>query len=261
MSFFETVSTDMSKLQAEFLGPNYKYYKFIRNPSELGMSGDGSIGALADDIAGIIDYVELLVSGEGPASSTGGPLGDKFFLKTGGQCKDYKTGKLVSRSMYLNNVPTGEINFIPALPAMNVGDSFKGIIPGILNDLGDINPLAMFSAFMEGSEPPCAEVSLETINENGNASTQSGFVPINELKQLASGGNISNSVVTPEMTAALNPKPSSKETFINFCNDCLENGDTNKIIVKESSSSSTFYYLSFSLLMLYVLYKFMKKKN
>ena len=61
-NFFQTVSNDVSKLQSDFTGPNYKYYKYIRNPSELGMSGDGSIGALSNDIAGIIDYVELLVT-------------------------------------------------------------------------------------------------------------------------------------------------------------------------------------------------------
>ena len=53
-NFFEKVVTDMDSLEQEFLGPNYKYYRFIRNPNELGMSGGGSIGDLSDDIAGII---------------------------------------------------------------------------------------------------------------------------------------------------------------------------------------------------------------
>ena len=89
-NFFEKVATNMDNVEQEFLGPDYKYYKFIKSPSELGMSGGGSMGDLADDIAGIVNYVELLVSGEGRASTTGGPLGDKFFLTTGVNVKMFK---------------------------------------------------------------------------------------------------------------------------------------------------------------------------
>ena len=256
-SFFEKVAGDASKLESEFLGPNYEYHKFIRNPQQLGMSGGGSIGDLADDIAGIIDYVELLVSGEGPASSTGGPLGDKFFLTTGGQCTDVKTGKLVTRSMYLNNVPSGAINFIPAMPAMNVGSSFKGIIPGILNDIGDINPIAMFSAFMEGSEPSCAEVALETIDANNNVRTQSAFVPINELKQLESNDNIPNGTVTAEMMAELNKSSTTKESFVNLC----ANKKKNMKLFKKEGLGNSLYYSGFALLLVYILYRMIRKGN
>ena len=255
-NFFKNVANDVSKIESEFLGPNYKYYKYIRNPSELGMSGDGSIGALSDDIAGIIDYVELLVSGEGPASATGKPLGDKFFLKTGGQCKDVKTGKLVTRSMYLNNVPTGEMNFIPALPSMNVGSSFKGIIPGILNDIGDINPIAMFSAFMEGNEPPCAEVKLETIDSNNNTAMESGFIPINELKELQSSGNVPEGTLTSEMLEEMNQSSSTKESFVNMCLQRMKP----KTQVKKEDSYQTLYYSGVAMLLLYVVYRLMMRK-
>ena len=258
-NFFEKVVTDMDSLEQEFLGPNYKYYKFIRNPNELGMSGGGSISDLSDDIAGIIDYVELLVSGEGPASSTGGPLGDKFFLKTGGQCKDVKTGKLVSRSMYLNNVPSGEINFIPAMPAMNLGSDFRGLIPGILNDLGDINPLTMFSAFMEGSEPPCAEVTLETIDENSHASNKAAFVPINELKQLQSSGNVPENTVTPQMLQEMQQTSSTKESFTNFCHSCMGKHKKPGSVLKQLDTTTKIYYTGITLVILYIIYRWMNK--
>ena len=254
-NFFEDVANDMSKVEQDFLGPDYKYYKFIRNPQQLGMSADGSIDALSDDIAGILDYVELLVSGEGPASTTGRPLGDKFFLKTGGQCKDVKTGKLVTRSMYLNNVPTGDINFIPAMPSMNVGSSFKGIIPGILNDVGDINPLTMFSAFMEGNEPPCAEVTLETIDENNAVSNESGFIPINELKQLQSSGNIPDNTVTGEMLSEMKASSSTKESFVNMCTGKSNNDGP----IKKENGYQKLYVGGVALLFIYLLYRMMRK--
>ena len=94
MSFFDNIMGDMDNLEKEYLGPDYPYHKKISSPGHLSMSGHGSLGALASDIAGIVDYVQLLVSGSGRASKTGNPLGDRFFIKTGGQCKDYKTNKL-----------------------------------------------------------------------------------------------------------------------------------------------------------------------
>ena len=148
MSFFSNIMGDMSKLEQEYLGPDYPYYKKVSTPGELGMSGKGNMDALASDIAGITDYVQLLVSGSGRGSKTGKPLGDRFFLKTGGQCKDYKTKKLVTRSMYIDNVPTSNIPIISNMSGMSFPE-FRGVVPGILEDLYDINPIKMFRAFME----------------------------------------------------------------------------------------------------------------
>ena len=259
--FFEKVATDMSSLEKEYLGPDYKYYRFIRNPGQLGMSGSGSVSALSKDIAGIINYVQLLVSGEGPASSTGRPLGDKFFLKTAGQCKDVKTGKKVARSMYINNVPTGNINFIPAMPGLNVGSSFRGIIPGILNDLGDINPLAMFGAFMQGTSPPCAEVTLETIDENSRSSRGSAYVPINELQQLQSSGSIPKNTVTAQMLQEMKESSNTKETFTDFCNSCVGKQKKSTTVLKQTDMMTNVYYTGFALVLVYILYRYMKKNK
>lgn len=78
-NIFESVITDVKQVEEKLLGPSYQYYKNIKLPDEIGMSSDGSLSALGDDVDGLIAYVELLVSGEGKASSTGRPLGNKFF--------------------------------------------------------------------------------------------------------------------------------------------------------------------------------------
>ena len=75
----------MLKKKAQFLGPTYNYAKNIRSPNDMGMSGDGNMVRLAKDIAGIIAYTQLLVEGKGNANKKGSPLGNKFYLKTGGQ--------------------------------------------------------------------------------------------------------------------------------------------------------------------------------
>tara|TARA_Y100000780_G_C13694281_1_gene420781 strand:+ start:5049 stop:5801 length:753 start_codon:yes stop_codon:yes gene_type:complete len=250
MNFFNDVVTDMDKLEEEFLGPDYNYIKFINSPDDLGMSSDGSMKALKNDVEGIVSYVELLISGSGRGSKTGKPLGDRFFLKTGGQCKDYKTGKLVQRDMYIDNVPDGTIPGLSEITGMKF-DEFKGFIPGIFSNLDAINPLKMFSAFMEGEHPICAEVSLPVIDKNNNTSKQSGHIPITELKELSS------SYVTPEMRDALN-KSVNKEGFVNL--DEISNLIYNK---KENSlkqdAFSNIYLISISLLLLYISYKFMSK--
>ena len=148
-NFFDEVSKDAKKVEQELLGPDYPYWKYIKTPNELGISSGGSISHLINDIEGIINYVELLVTGYGNASSTGRPLGTKFFLKTGGQCTDVKTNKLVDRYMYVNNIPDGSIPFVTKDVGMNF-DTLEGIIPGILSDLTDINPMSFFKAFFSG---------------------------------------------------------------------------------------------------------------
>lgn len=264
MSFFDNVLTDMDNLEQEFLGPDYAYYKKVKAPSELGMSGKGNMKALASDVAGIVDYVELLVSGSGKASQTGRPLGNKFFLKTPGQCKDYKTNKLVTRSMYVDNVPRSNIPIISNLSGIKFPE-FRGIVPGILEDIYDINPLKMFRAFMEGDEPICAEVTLPVIDANDRETKQSAYIPITELLDMQSDGKIPSSTVNSAMRKALQ---NNREAFINMCDvineknkglDSLEKLG-NKINIKKMDSISNIYVLSFSLLVMYLVYKLCKTK-
>ena len=73
---------------SSLLGPSYDYWKSIKQPSEMGMSPGFSLSALANNVDGLLSYVEVLISGTGNASVTGRPLGNKFFLKTTGQCSE-----------------------------------------------------------------------------------------------------------------------------------------------------------------------------
>ena len=267
MGFFGNITKDMSKLEQDYLGPDYPYYKKINSPSHLGMSGHGSISALSSDIAGIVDYVEILVSGSGKASKTGNPLGDKFFLKTGGQCKDYLTNKLVTRSMYINNVPTSNIPIISNLSGMSFPE-FRGLAPAVVQDLWAINPVKMFRAFMEGNEPLCAEVKLETIDVNDKKQQESGYVPIIELNDLISDSKIPKDTVTSKMKDALNNSSNnknsnnSKESFMNMCNIISGNDvpkQNNKKYFKDLDPLSNIYFISLAIGMLYLVYKLTKK--
>ena len=70
----------------------YPYSKNIRSPKSLYMGASGSLPQLGRNLDGLVDYVEVLITGKG-ASATGRPLGNKYFMKTGAKCKDEKTKK------------------------------------------------------------------------------------------------------------------------------------------------------------------------
>jgi hypothetical protein len=89
-NIFKDSLSNAKCLEESAMGPAYPYWKNIRSPSELGMTDKGTISAMAKDVAGLINYVEVLVTGSGKGSKTGKPLGNKFFLKTGAKCMDDK---------------------------------------------------------------------------------------------------------------------------------------------------------------------------
>ena len=165
--------------------PSYNYTDEIKSPAELGMSGKGELSVLGKDIGGLIAYTELLVQGGGNASKIDGPLGDKFFLKTGAQCTDNKTGNKVTRSIFINNIPDGEIPFISSGVGVNFTE-FEGLIPGLLGNLAGINPLAIFSAFTTGTNPKCQAITLETRNVKNVTSNETAFLTTDDIKSINS---------------------------------------------------------------------------
>ena len=144
---FSRALDDVDQLQEDLLGPDYNYTKQIKSPEEMGMSSKGSTTAISNNISGLIGYTQVLVTGSGNASKTGGPLGDKFFLETGAKCKDKATGEKVTRSLYVSNVPDGSIPFITQGLGGAKFTSFRGLVPGTMSNLNKLNPLQMVQAF------------------------------------------------------------------------------------------------------------------
>ena len=227
---------------------DYPYYKYIRTPSEIGMSSKGSLAQLGKDINGLVSYVELLVSGTGKASATGQPLGNKFFLNTGGKCTDKATSQEVDRYIYISNVPAGNIPFISSGAGVNFS-SFRGLIPGTISNLGAFSPIEIFQAFSSGSKPDCQELTMETIDIYNNKSTESHFVTLTEIKNMDPCTFIDKK----------NPINGNRcrETFTNLkseqqCYTCYK-------IPRDPISQANF--ASLGVLGVYILYKFMLKNG
>jgi hypothetical protein len=184
-NLFDELGGDINKLQTSVLGPDYSYVNQIKNPGELKMSSTGSLTTLGNNISGLVEYTRLLVSGDSKASRTGGPLGNKFFLETGANCKDVMSGGMeAKRHIYINNVPDGNIPFISAGMGTNFKD-LKGLVPGTMSNVAKINPLQMLQAFMIGSTPDCKPITMETINSNNVKGKDTKHVALLDIKNMS----------------------------------------------------------------------------
>jgi len=248
-NIFESVLTDAQGVQDKLLGPSYPYYKNIRNPSEIGMSDAGTLDALGNDVSGLINYVKVLVDGTGPASSTGQPLGNKFFLNTGAKCLDKDTKEEVDRFIYVNNVPDGSIPFISQGMGVNFGQ-FRGLIPGAISDLNVLNPYAIMQSFLSGTTPPCQKLTMQTIDVNNNKSTETHYVTLVDIQNMnpCSFQNNKNPITGAPCRQAFQnisqiQSPISEDDQIKLPQDPL----------------AQLYFLSLSALAIYIFYRIMEK--
>ncbi len=249
-NIFQEVVTDAKGVEERLLGPTYPYYKNIKTPSEIGMSDNGTIQQMATDINGLIQYVELLVTGNSGASATGSPLGNKFFLQTGAKCaaidsctdaNDASTCQKVDRYIYVDNVPEGNIPFISSGLGVNFSE-FKGLIPGAMGNLNVLNPFAIMRAFMSGSNPPCQTITMTTINNDNVKSSESHYVTLADISNMdpCTFPNGKNPVTGQQC----------KETFTNLNQSTIPNDPLSQI-----------YLAGLGALGVYILYRMMEKSK
>jgi len=186
---FQDVLTNASEVEERLLGPTYPYYKNIKSPSEIGMSDKGTIQQMSKNVNGLIEYVSLLVSGKSKASATGNPLGNKFFLNTGGKCSavdkctDASGCELVDRYIYIDNVPAGNVPFISSGMGVNFKE-FRGLIPGTMSNLNALNPFAIMRSFMSGANPPCQSLTMATLDSNNVKSSETHYVTVADITSM-----------------------------------------------------------------------------
>jgi len=276
--FFNKVVDDAKSLEKELLGPDYPYYAYIATPDQLGMGTSGSLSQTATNVAGMINYIQMMVEGTGKANRNplgqSQPMGDRFFLKTGGQCMDNQTKQLVDRYIYVNNVPNGSIPFLTPMTGIQFGD-FTGLIPGIMEDLGALNPLAIMKGFMEGNNPPCTEISMTTIGQPPGAPTswsgvKSFHVADSDIKDIApcdfckvgQGDKVSSGCGKNPLTGV-----GCRATFTTLDQLEKQGHDTSfrkqRPLVQSAypskESYNNFYILIFGLLLLFIVQKLLKK--
>jgi hypothetical protein len=249
-NIFQEVLQDAQGVEQSLLGPSYPYYKNIKTPAQLGMGNTGSLQQMGQDINGLINYVEVLVSGNSAASATGGPLGNKFFLQTGAKCaatdscsnpSDPSTCQQVDRYIYVDNVPDGDIPFISSGLGVNFTD-FRGLIPGAMGNLNVLNPFAIMKSFLAGSTPPCQPLTMQTIDVNNNVSSETQYVTLADIGSMDA------------CTFQNGTNPVNNST-------CQETFQNQKEIKMHDDPLAQMYFASLGVLGIFVLYRLMEKSR
>ena len=160
------------------LRESYPYYKYIRKPDELGASPKGDLTSLGNDVSALIGYTGVLVTGTSKAQRVS-PLGDKYFMDTSSQCKSPEG--LVQRSVFISNIPEGKIPLISSAMGSNFS-AFRGLIPGMMENLGSIDPTAVVKAFTQDNT--CQKVTMEERDVNNRTSMQTRYVLNSDLEGL-----------------------------------------------------------------------------
>jgi hypothetical protein len=270
MNFFDQFGKDANNIQQEFLGPNYDYAKNILSPTEINMlqfSGENfnlisnnGLPELAADFAGLISYVELLVSGTTIASKTGKPLGNRYFLPTAGKCKDENNIEQ-TRYVYVNNIPTGSIPIISSIAGKDFTE-FRGLIPGIFTDLEVLNPLALFGGMMTSADASCNEVELSVVNKNNTEIFEKHNILNQDIQ------NISPCVFKGKVNTLTKESCVDSEAFTNINNNISNKNSLNKDNVNNDNLNNIFnednlikiYFIVLTLLYFYIFIKLFFKK-
>lgn len=335
----------------QYLGQTYLYHKNIIGPDNLGMSPEGSMDALVKNVAGLINYGQIMITGDGHANAKVNregrdePLGDKFFMKTMGKCHpikidtnnkpytriykndegqgdastqscaerrkdgnikekegekcdyvyykkpsqegeapsdipsdsstayktEYELAKLgekrdiQSRYVYIDNLPTG------AIPGLGTLKGFRGLIPGMIENIGAFNPMGILNAITAPPVPPCIKLNMETIqfdDAGTNMSdwehiygTDAHYVALDDVAELnpcsfeTTGSNGSNPI--SGKTSSECPTHAS-ETFQNL----FGKKEKNELLLKlQNKPIAKLFNMSFGLLMVYLLWKVLKKEG
>ena len=179
--FFNKAAENTVQLEKQIMPQPYKYYKFIKTPKEMGMSTKGGMKDLQDNVAALVSYGEVLISGKGAATDAESPLGNKYFIKTGGQCKS-SDGGIVDRYAYIDNVPKGNI---PMSESAHIKyNEFTGLIPGMMQDIEDINTAKLFRGFMEEEHPKCLPLTLPVIDGDNKETSDTHYISEADIREM-----------------------------------------------------------------------------
>jgi len=247
--FFDKLKQGAGNLEKKFLGPTYNYAKQVKTPAEIGMTSDGTMDALGADVQGLIAFTEILVSGGGDASRVNGPLGNKFYLKTGGQCTA-PDGNKVDRYVYIHNKPTGSIPFISDMTGSSFPE-FRGLVPSAIENVGAINPVALFGGFMQGANPKCRKLNL--VGDGGVRGVYVADDDISNLDPCVFGGKNPVSGKTLKSCGG-NDGFTNMNTFLEL-KELVEDGKLSK------NKVANLYHLGFGALLIYLFYSLMKKHS
>jgi len=130
-SLWSDISNKAANVETDLMGPAYSYADNLPKPTGeggLGVGSDGSFSQLGTNLGAVGTYVSTMV---GETS-----MGNSYYVNTGGTCTA-PDGSVQPRYNYINNV------------------SKNGLIPGVISDIGGLNPLYLMNSLTSDSSPAC----------------------------------------------------------------------------------------------------------
>ena len=250
-NLFQAVIDDVKQVENELMGPSFSYYSQIKAPELINMSNAGTRTAIDNNITGLGYYIDVLISGTSEATWLQQPLGNKYFMQTGGTCSD-PAGNEVTRSIYMNNVPTGDIFIdIGNTGLGSVGGGANGLIPGAIDDLNALNPFTIMQSFLTPNPAPCQSVTLQTIDPYGTLGTETAYLTNIDIQNMSPCDFLPNST-------GVQTNPVTGVT-------CPEGFAQRKNKPKKSSKSlpkdlvGQIYFTGLACVGIYIFYKIMEK--
>jgi len=129
------------------MGPDYSYADNVPGPSSLGVGSNGTFSQVYSNLNAVTTYVKGMISGDPP-------LGNQYFLNTGGVCTA-SDGSTQPRWNYINNIPGGGSPPAGIQDLAFLSNDMRGLIPGIVQDVEGLNPYYLFSALTSDGTPAC----------------------------------------------------------------------------------------------------------
>lgn len=272
MNFFDQLGNGVNKVEKRFLGPDFNYAENILSPTQINMlqfSGkdfnlinNNGLDVLAANFAGLINYVELMVSGTSVASKTGKPLGNRFFLPTAGRCRD-NSNNIQTRNVYINNIPTGSIPIVSDIAGRDF-TQFRGLVPGIFSGLQVLNPISLFGGMFVSSDSSCTNVELSVVDENNNRSYEKHHVLNSDIE------NITPCVFKDQVNIITKQTCSESEAFTNINQNNLNLEQQINISINNLSKLNNLtnddnliklYFVTLTILYFYIFIKLISKKK
>lgn len=218
-SFYEKAKGNAAKIEEQLLGPSYNYASKIKSPRQMRMGSQGTLPQIGRNIKGLVGYADVLISGSGNAQTVSGPLGSKFFMKTGAVCKAKGSGKSVPRYIYINNVPK------PPL---------AGLIKGTTTGVRALNPYKLMGALGTTSTSECRPITLEVVDNNNNRRRETHYMTAADIKSLGS-------------------------SMIPFGEGFTLNNDDDSGVMMPEDPHIQLYYTLLSIFGVYIIYRLMDK--
>lgn len=143
-AFLSDVWKKLDTVKQNVVGPSYSYTDRIKSASDMGVGDNGDFGQLATNVRAGFQYVDYLIGKNPP----GGPLGNRFFVATGGSCINSK-GQIKDRYNYIDNVPSGT-----GVTGMLFG---KGLLSGTTDDVYKLgtSPVYIMRGMTADATPAC----------------------------------------------------------------------------------------------------------